>query len=81
MNIKNDDYGYSLCKKKNEKETKQEWKKLNNMFLLFLLRFTTVLSHWDFFHGKFGLLSPEKASRDRVALPNLRCKLGVLALS
>ena len=24
----------------------------------------TILSHWDFSHGDFGLLSPEKASRD-----------------
>ena len=28
---------------------------------------------WDFSHGKFGVLSPGKASCDRVALPNLRC--------
>ena len=41
-------------------------------------RFTTVLSQWIFSNGKFGLLSPEKASCDRVALPNLRCMLGVL---
>ena len=38
----------------------------------------TVLSHWDFFHGKFGLLSLGKASCDEVALPNLQCTLGVL---
>ena len=29
-----------------------------------------------FFPGKFRLLSPEKASCDRVALPNLQCMLG-----
>ena len=46
-------------------------------FFFFLL-FTTVLSEWDFSHGKFGLLSPGKASCDRVALPNLPCMLGVL---
>ena len=40
--------------------------------------FTTVLSHLDFSHGEFGLLSLEKASWDRVALPNLRCMLGAL---
>ena len=28
--------------------------------------FTTVLSQWDFSHGKFGSLSPGKASCDRV---------------
>ena len=33
--------------------------------------FTTVLSHWDFSHGKFRLLFPGKASCDRVTLPNL----------
>ena len=31
-----------------------------------------VLSHWDFSHGKFGLLSLGKASCGRVTLPNLR---------
>ena len=46
-----------------------------------ILLFTTVLSHWDFSHEKFGLLSPGKASCDRVALPNLRCMLGVLSVS
>ena len=40
--------------------------------------FTTVLSQWDFSHGKFGLLSPRKASCDRVALLNLRRMLNVL---
>ena len=37
-----------------------------------------VLSKWDFSHGKFGLPSTGKASCDRVALPNLRCMLGIL---
>ena len=37
-----------------------------------------VLSDWDFSRGKFGLLSPGKASYDRVAIPNLRRTLGVL---
>lgn len=32
---------------------------------------TNLLSHWDSLHAKFGLLSPGKASCDRVALPNL----------
>ena len=35
-------------------------------------------SQWDFSHGKFGLLSPEKASCDRGVLPHLQCMLGVL---
>ena len=50
-------------------------------FHLFLSLFfiTTVLSHWYFFQGKFGLLFFQgKASCDRVALPNLRCMLSVL---
>ena len=49
------------------------------LLLLFLFFFTTVLSQWDLSHGKFGLPSPEKASCDRVVLPNLRCMLSVLA--
>ena len=49
-----------------------------NLHLHFcFLLFTTVFSQWDFSRGKFGLLSPGKSSCDRVALPNLRCKLGV----
>ena len=43
--------------------------------------FTTVLSQWDFSHGKFGLLSPGKASCDRVVLPNLLCMLVVFSVS
>ena len=39
-----------------------------------------VLLHWDFSHGKFGLLSPGKASYDRIALPNPGCMVGVLVL-
>ena len=27
-------------------------------FLIYIILFTTVLSQWDFSHGKFGLLSP-----------------------
>ena len=45
---------------------------------LVVVFFTTVLSHWDFSHGKSGLPAPVKASCDRVALPNLRCMLSVL---
>ena len=48
---------------------------------LSLLIFTTVLSQWDFSRGKFGLLSPGKASCDRVALPSLRCMLGDFSVS
>ena len=36
------------------------------------------MSHWDFSHGKFGLLSQGKVSCDRVTLPNLRFLLCVL---
>ena len=43
--------------------------------------FTTVVSKWDSSHGTFGLLSPGKASYDRVELPNLRCMLGVFGVS
>ena len=46
-----------------------------------ILIFTTVLSHWDFSHEKFGLLSPGKASCDRVELPNLQCLLDVFTVS
>ena len=35
----------------------------------FILFFTTVLFHWDFSYGKFGLLFLGKASCDRVVLP------------
>ena len=41
----------------------------------------TVLCQWDFSHGKFELPSPGKAICDRVALPNLRCMLGVLVFA
>ena len=44
----------------------------------FKILFTTVLSQWDFSHGKFGLPSTEKASCNRVSLPYLWCMLGVL---
>ena len=40
--------------------------------------YITVLPHLDFAHRKFRLLPPGKASCKRVALPNLRCMLGVL---
>ena len=45
---------------------------------LSLSNFTTLFFQWDFFHGKFGLPFPGKASCKRVALPNLGCMLGVL---
>ena len=44
-------------------------------FLFFYVLFTAVLSSWDFSHGKLGLPSQGKASRDRVALPNLGLSL------
>ena len=47
---------------------------LTAVFFFFFL--TTVLSHWDFSHGKFELLSPRKASCYLVALPSLRGILG-----
>ena len=46
--------------------------------VVLLLLTTTVLSQWDFSYGKLGLSSLGKASYDKVALPNLRCLLGVL---
>ena len=46
-------------------------------FIIIIFFFTVVLSQWDFSHGKFGLLSPGKASCDRIALANLRYVLGV----
>ena len=47
-------------------------------FFFFLGGELTVLSHWDFSHGKFGSFSRRNASCDGIALPNLRCMLGVL---
>ena len=56
------------------KEDYEDW-----VFLLFTFIFlTTVLSQWDFSHGKFGFPFPGKAGCDRVALPNLGRMLGVL---
>ena len=53
-----------------------------SLFLSFFLSFfhplTTVFSHSDFSHEKFGSFSPDKASYDRIALPYQRCMLGVL---
>ena len=46
-------------------------------FFFLLLFFTTVLPQLDFFHGKFGLPSPGKPAAT-VALPYIRCMLGVL---
>ena len=40
-------------------------------FFFFLILFTTVLSQWDFSHGKFGLLSLGKVSCGRDALPSM----------
>ena len=40
--------------------------------------FRSVLTQWDFSHGKFRLPFPEKSSCNRVELPNLGCMLGVL---
>ena len=40
--------------------------------MYFFVCFTTVLSQWNFFHGKFRLPSPGKTSCDRVALANIR---------
>ena len=42
-----------------------------------LLLFTTVLSQWDFFHGKVRLPSLGKASCDSVVRPNLGCMLNI----
>ena len=40
----------------------------NYWVFLFVCLFTTASSHRDFSKGKFGLISPGKASYDRVAL-------------
>ena len=40
--------------------------------------FTTVVSNWNFSHGKFGLLSPRKASYDTVLLGKPRCSLALV---
>ena len=45
--------------------------------VIFFSPLTTVLSQWDFSHGKFGLFSMGKASCDRVALTHQWCTLGV----
>ena len=47
------------------------------VFFVSVFIFTTVLSHWNFSRRKFRLLSPGKASCNRVALPNLQCMPGV----
>ena len=49
----------------------------NVAYLFLFIYFTAVLSHWDFSLGKFGFPIPGKASCDRVALLNLRCRRGV----
>ena len=43
-----------------------------------LKKITGVLSHWDFSQREIRVVFPGEASNDRVALPNLRCMLGVL---
>ena len=50
---------------------------INSLKVCFFF-FTTVVSQWNSSHGKFGMLSPVKASCDIVALPKLLCMLGVL---
>ena len=60
--------------------------KFRNKACVYLLRvggfvvlfFTTVLSQWDFSHGKLRVPSLRKATCNRVALPNLGHMLGVL---
>ena len=51
------------------------------ILFIYLLFNVIVRPHWDFFHGKFGLLSSGKASCGRVALFKLRAMLGVLSVS
>ena len=50
----------------------------NTSVFFLLIFFQLFCPKWDFSHGKFGWLSPGKASCDRVKLPYLRCILGVL---
>ena len=58
-------------------QAKKDPPKAKTDSLFFSSFFTTVLSHCDFSHGKFGLPFPGKASGDTVALPNPRSLLGV----
>ena len=55
---------------------------LSFLFLFFIFHFFTFLQLYCpngiSLMAKFGLLSLGKASCDRVALPNIRCMLGVL---
>ena len=51
--------------------------KANFDFVVVVFFLTTVLSYWDFFLRKFGLLPSGKVSCDRVALPNIRYMMGV----
>ena len=70
------DQRYQGGKNKNKWDNTQ---KKTKFFVFFIcLFFFSVLSHLDFFHGKFGSLSSEKTSCYRVALSNIRCMLGVL---
>ena len=48
---------------------------------VFVFLETTVLSCFDFSHGKLGLLSPAKAGCDRVTTHNELYVLGVLSVS
>ena len=43
-----------------------------------LIFFTTVLSQWDFSHGKFGLPSPGESQLQQSRATQLGCVLGVL---
>ena len=55
---------------------------MQGLFIKLFFSPITVLSHWDFFHGKFELLYRGKTSCDRLALPNLYCmRVGCFSVS
>ena len=51
-------------------------KTLGQLFKTFFLLFTTVLSHWDFSHGKIGLLFPGESQlrQSRVTQPTVHAE-------
>ena len=51
--------------------------KLVLIFIYIFFSSNNCIVPLGFLDRKFGFLSPEKASCDRVALPNLQCMLGV----
>ena len=61
--------------------SRQQYHHPDKTVIFVLYYFTTVLSHWDFSCGKFGLLFPGKASCDRVTLPQPAVHAGCFSVS